>query len=440
MRMAGARVRALLLFAALAGCQEDVARPVQPLTLVAVRQRRTVDVATRADILFVVDDSPSMSGKIQRMTRAFGGFITALDALDPAVDYHLAVTTTSVGERFGSCAPANGLPSATCSSDWYATGFICDVGGACWRPFDDRAGALHAAPGATPILKRGQMPPDQLAATFGQALQVPLDGARQTRAFEALEAAVRRNPDLMRPGAKLVPIFLTDGDDCSDPDHRTVGLTRAGADGHLVDNCVVEAAKDDSSSLLMPLATFETWLGGLEDPGGARHEVVFAGVVDLAPSGVPGVCHSTTCERACDTPDAAQACAQQCGSAADPAQCARDCNAQCHAWCSGEQPSVRYARLLASVDGVAASICDDSYANALAQVARVIGVPTAVTLSAAPAPDTSLLVQVVRGDAVITCAPGIDYVRSGSEISLVPGGACRLQPGDTYDVRYLTTP
>src|SRR4051795_1457190 len=57
----------LLLLVAASACQSYVAVPVQPATLVAVQQHSQVRVTTKADILFVVDDSLSMSQKQDRL-------------------------------------------------------------------------------------------------------------------------------------------------------------------------------------------------------------------------------------------------------------------------------------------------------------------------------------------------------------------------------------
>src|SRR6201989_2416126 len=101
-----ARVATLCtVLVAASACQSYVAVPVQPATLVAVQQHSQVKVTTKADILFVVDDSLSMSQKQDRLAQALANFTAALDALDPPVDYQAAVATTSIFERFGACAP-----------------------------------------------------------------------------------------------------------------------------------------------------------------------------------------------------------------------------------------------------------------------------------------------------------------------------------------------
>src|SRR5712692_9097067 len=75
------------LLALLCGCQSYVAVPVQPMTLVAVAQRSKVRVATKADVLLVVDDSPSMSGKQDRLAAALQNFTSAAPSLEPVANY-----------------------------------------------------------------------------------------------------------------------------------------------------------------------------------------------------------------------------------------------------------------------------------------------------------------------------------------------------------------
>ena len=117
-------------------CQSYVAVPVQPVTLVAVQQHARVRVATKADVLLVIDDSLSMSGKQQRLAQALQNFTQDLDSLQPPVDYQAAVVTTTVSERFGACGPAGDSDAAQqCDSDWGSPGFTCDSGLACFRSF-----------------------------------------------------------------------------------------------------------------------------------------------------------------------------------------------------------------------------------------------------------------------------------------------------------------
>src|SRR5439155_19991371 len=63
-------IGSLTLLASLWACQSYVAVPVQPVTFVAVSQRNRVRVFTKEDVLLVVDDSISLSGKQQRLPAA----------------------------------------------------------------------------------------------------------------------------------------------------------------------------------------------------------------------------------------------------------------------------------------------------------------------------------------------------------------------------------
>src|SRR5438067_5818474 len=132
----------LTLLVAGMSCQSYVAVPVQPATLVAVAQHSQVKVATKADILLVVDDSLSMSGKQDRLAQALASFTTQLDALEPPIDYQVAVVTTSIFERFGACGPdGDASASAACDSDRGASGYVCKTDH-CVRTFAAEAGQL----------------------------------------------------------------------------------------------------------------------------------------------------------------------------------------------------------------------------------------------------------------------------------------------------------
>src|SRR5438270_8879499 len=161
------------LLVLLCACQSYVAVPVHPVTLVAVSQRAKVRVATKADVLLVVDDSYSMSGKQQRLAAALQDFTAQLDALQPPVDYQVAVTTTTVSERLGACGPAGDPGAASgCDSEWEADGFACDSGLACFRSFA-AAGQLHQGSGApAKILRRADYSAQQFAQYLADSIAV----------------------------------------------------------------------------------------------------------------------------------------------------------------------------------------------------------------------------------------------------------------------------
>jgi hypothetical protein len=443
---AGAAVALMAVTAVLVSCQSYVAVPVQPATLVAVQQHRKITVATKADVLFVIDDSLSMSGKQQRLAAALANFTQALDALQPPVDYQVAVVSTSVQERFGACGPP-GDPNAAsqCDSDWGAPGFVCDANYACLRTFPALAGKLHAAPGAPPVLRRADYTAAQFAQLLGRAVQVGVAGARQRQGLQAMKL-VLDDPatGLVRDGAKLVVAFLSDKEDCSDPDGRFAALTRD-AQGNVIDKCAQEAAglPDPGGPSLVPVSRYISGLRGLVNRDGSPKEIQLASIVSLR-NGTqdPGLCTNPACDAACDGAAQAQQCAQRCASAALPAQCQSDCVYQCHAFCGGQQPGRRYVEAAFAFSGIAANICSDDASAPLGRLASVIGIPKEVMLVAPPQAPEYVRVRVLRRGAIVECSrgQGFDLVGTNEGTAVRFAGQCVLQPDDVWDVRYLAAP
>ena len=192
------------LLASLCACQSYVAVPVQPVTLVAVDQHSRVRVFTKADVLLVIDDSDSMSGKQQRIAAALQDFTAQLDALKPPVDYQVGVTTTSVSERLGACGPA-GDPNAAgaCDSEWQAPDFTCDSGFACYRGFTE-AGQLRGT------LRRADLASaTDFATRLATLVQVGVGGSRQPQGFESMKLVLDKG-GFLRDQSKVVVAFSTD--------------------------------------------------------------------------------------------------------------------------------------------------------------------------------------------------------------------------------------
>jgi hypothetical protein len=126
------RVRAIALLAlvAAAGCQDYNFNPVGHCMIQPGTRRVTLETATSADVLFVVDDSGSMGGEQQKLSANFSAFVdnlnqTNLDRVavgQEPIDFHLAVTTTSVfhNEPVGAscrsdCPNASGTGPVCCT-------------------------------------------------------------------------------------------------------------------------------------------------------------------------------------------------------------------------------------------------------------------------------------------------------------------------------------
>jgi hypothetical protein len=431
----------LTLLALLCSCQSYVAVPVQPVTLVAVSQRSKVRVATKADVLLVVDDSGSMSGKQQRLAAALQNFTNELDALQPPVDYQVAVTTTTVSERLGACGPAaDPHAAAACDSDWEATGFACDTGLACFRSFQT-AGMLHKGASAPAmILRRGDYSAAQFEQYLADSVQVGTAGARQPQGMEAMKLALAQ-PGLLRDGAKIVVAFFSDAEDCSDPAHRLAMLVKDPANGNIVDKCAQEARGGSTAASLEPVASYINHLRSLKNADGSPKEVEVGAVVSLADgSQDPGVCANPTCDAACDAPAGVAACQSRCGAAPTYQICMADCTAECHSFCGGQVPGRRYLELAFAFSGVAANVCSDDASPAMSRLSSVIGIPKQVQLRARPSAAEYLVVRVERGGQSMECAPGAGYdlLDTTDGLFVKFKGACVLQPDDTWDVRYLT--
>jgi len=252
-------IGSITLLASLWACQSYVAVPVQPVTLVAVSQRNRVRVFTKADVLLVIDDSFSMSGKQQRLAAALQNFTNDLDALKPPVDYQVAVTTTTVSERLGACGPA-GDPNAAarCDSEWEAPGFSCDSGLACFRSFPKGGQFNQGSAAPAPVLRRSDYTAQDFARYLASSVQVGVNGARQPQGMEAMKMALRQT-GFLRDGSKIVVAFFTDAEDCSDPEHRLAMLQKDPKTGNIVDQCAI-MARGDAPSALEPVASYVNYL------------------------------------------------------------------------------------------------------------------------------------------------------------------------------------
>jgi hypothetical protein len=439
-----ARRLLIVLAGLLAGaCGGYVAQPMQPVTLIAVAQRQKIRVATQADVLLVVDDSLSMSGKQQRLAQALQDFTARLDALQPPIDYRAGVVSTSVAERFGACAPAGDpFAAAQCDSDWGATGFVCDDKLACARTFPDRAGKLHPPqPGAPALLARKDHDAAEFASLLAQAVEVGTDGSRQPQGLEAMRLAVADpSTGFLRDGAKLVVAFFSDADDCSDPDRNMSMLTRDPLTGAIVDNCAAEIAGKRASRGLAPVSRYVNFLRSLTNADGSAHEVEIGAIVSLAPGTPdPGLCVDPACDSRCNSTQGQQDCASRCAGAVDVAACRADCLTECHTFCGGQVPGRRYAELAMAFTGALGNVCSDDASEPLARLSQVIGIPTEVSLYTQPEDVNLIQVTVERAGAIIDCAPGtgFDLLQTPDGPAVRFEGDCKLLPDDVWDVRYL---
>jgi hypothetical protein len=129
------RVRTLFLALAslTAACQDYNFNPVGHCLIQPGQKRVTLSNLATADVLFVIDDSGSMGGEQQKLADNFAAFVSNLNqanverraaGLEP-IDFHLAVTTTSVFTN-------NATNNATCRNDCptaVGQNLCCEVSG-----------------------------------------------------------------------------------------------------------------------------------------------------------------------------------------------------------------------------------------------------------------------------------------------------------------------
>jgi hypothetical protein len=364
--------------------------------------------SVETDILFVIDDSPSMDPHQANLASNLDAFIQALASSTIANDFRVGVTTSSV-ERFDGATtylsgPAAGVP--------YPAGALVAV-----TP-GTPGGLIHDAAtgfGGARILDRGDA---NMIATFQANVRVGDVGSGKEEPFRAARLALTdrlrdANAGFLRPGARLAVIFLTDEDDCSDT---------AAPFATANDTCHEDATKDADPPTLDRVAEFASFLLG--PIGGEQRDValgIIAGVDPAAPQVAscrsPSLCSNTACSSAVDGAD----------------------------------------RFLALPSDVGASrvalgsICDATFANSLERFAKLL-VPTRMPLPGAPADWRLLVVGLTRAadGGTVTCkvkdegspdqaAADAVYVapRFGAPAELRFQNACTLELGDQIDVKIV---
>jgi hypothetical protein len=176
----------------------------------------------KVDVLFMVDNSPSLSPKQALLRSGFPAFVNALAATagtHPA-SYHIGVITDDLGAgpftlNNGQCHPggdggklqvaprpdAMNVPPA-CTS--FALG-----GGVRYLDYNQLAGTTNIVGGADVATAFGCM---SAVGSSGCGFEQPLEAT-----YTALHDAIPENAGFLRPDALLVVVYVTDEDDCSAP-------------------------------------------------------------------------------------------------------------------------------------------------------------------------------------------------------------------------------
>ncbi len=393
-----------------------------------------VPEAVQTDILFVIDDSGSMSQEQENLRDNLAAFIDALVASPVQNDFRIGVTSTSVEGFTVDGATPQSYPQPTCRpapctrppAIPYPDGALVAVdqaGGVTPGDlvYDPAAWPATGGWGGARILDKGDGSPAALAALardFKANVLLGTAGSGKEQPFRAARLALTdrladANAGFLRPGARLAVIIVTDEDDCSD----TADPQRSTSNGE----CHDPDRKAATPPLMDPVEGFAAFL--FDPIDGERRDVVVGVIAGFGPSPgdpavlVPDLCNVSGAGQAFDTAD-------------------------------------RFAALLDGVGGArmrVGSICDASFADTLRGFAEVL-MPSSLPLSGAPADWRMLVVTLQRPDgaAPVTCqvagegtagAAAADAVyaapRFGRPAQLTFQNGCRLGLGDRVDVRLV---
>ncbi len=243
----------------------------------------------KTDILFVIDNSNSMTEEQDGVATELPAFVQALRAGGGLTqDFRVGVVTTSV---YLYAESASGPPTLETASYAQEAGHL--------QPVPDADGTV---PANAPRFLEGDDP--QLVERFRALVKRGVVGSGQETAFEAALLAVTPpligtpttsggNGGFLRDEARLLVVIVTDEDDCSErarPPQVVIGADKS----H--DYCADQADK------LTPVSDYVNAFRALTDSTGAPRTVLWASIAPVAttdkrtePVVVDGVLHTVDC-------------------------------------------------------------------------------------------------------------------------------------------------
>ncbi|MBL9018125.1 MAG: hypothetical protein JNL83_28320 [Myxococcales bacterium] len=174
------------------------------------------------DLLFVVDDSPSMQDKQANLAANFPNFVNVLTALPGGLpNLHLGVVSTDMGTKGTDVAqpgpPIGSLGNGGCSMT--GKGGRLTVNGAAVS--DAYVSDIKLTDGSRQRNYTGT-----LATVFSQMARLGGNGCGFEQPLHAMKVALdgnAANVGFLRPNALLAVVFVTDEDDCSIADPAMFG-------------------------------------------------------------------------------------------------------------------------------------------------------------------------------------------------------------------------
>jgi hypothetical protein len=269
---------------------------------------------------------------------------------------------------------------------------VADFDGSAFPPAGDLVGPVLASTVSSLVT---DFQAQVAVGTAGSGREQPFEAAKR-----ALEKTTGHNAALLRPGARLAIIFLTDEDDCSGP-----------FDASIDNSTDCQNARTSPTSTLMSVASFASFLNG--PIRGQVRDVVVGAIAGVTCTN--GVCTTAPCD-----PDI------------------------------GDRPE-RIVQLLGAMPPARtrlASICDASFDQALNQFAGAMMSQT-LPLDGAVADYRMIVARVTRAGSSRGCsiaasdAPASERNAAdavyepplaGRPASLTFQNACALEPGDAVSV------
>lgn len=411
------RTTTMLLCAAIAALPGCACDTVPAGAIQDCQATQVLPASVQTDILFVIDDSGSMSDNQANLANSLGAFIAALAASPVENQFRIAVINSSI-EGFKAtvtATPAQAYLAGPAIGVPYPDGAIvavAQVGGLASPAaggnfiYDTTLYPLTSGWGGSRILDAGLA---SLQQDFKVNVRVGTRGSGREQPFRAARLALTdrlagANAGFLRPGARLAVYFLTDEDDCSgDPNTAVSSDTE----------CHSLAVKNDPA-LMDSVTDFAGFLLGPID--GELRDVNVGAIAGFDPATLDPSCGTCT--------------NTGCGSALAQAD--------------------RFDQLRAALGDArmqVGSICVADFSAALLRFAQQL-TPSSLPLQGTPADWRMLAVKLTKASgAVVACAvalgppsqaPAADAIYSppafGRPAQLTFQNACTLGLGDRIDV------
>ena len=200
----------------LAGCPDRTISEVNPQQGRVEYKDIPVTVNRNVDLLFLIDDSPSMADKQNNLAANFPNFINVLNTIQGGLpDVHIGVATSDVGSKGTQDAAPGAAIGQIGNGGCSGTG---KSGNLQTSGAPITSGQVYISDIRQTDGSRVKNYTGNLDVTFGQMAKVGAGGCGFEQHLEAVKRALNNNPanaGFLRPDAYLAVIFIADEDDCS---------------------------------------------------------------------------------------------------------------------------------------------------------------------------------------------------------------------------------